>query len=59
MMFLNNDIPFTIRNGNYVTMEYGLKEFDDGPGSGWMYAVNGTSDDVNAIDQQILNRYIV
>ena len=55
MMFLNNDIPFSIRNGNYVTEINGLKEFDNGPGSGWMYAVNGTSDNVNAIDLQMLN----
>ena len=54
MMLLNNDIPFSIRNGNYVTEINGLKEFDNGPGSGWMYAVNGTSDNVNAIDLQIL-----
>ena len=54
MMLLNNDIPFSIRNGNYVTEINGLKEFDNGPGSGWMYAVNGTSDNVNAIDLQML-----
>ena len=31
MMLLNNDIPFSIRNGNYVTEINGLKEFDNGP----------------------------
>lgn len=41
MMLLNNDIPFSIRNGNYVTEINGLKEFDNGRDPGWMYAVNG------------------
>lgn len=37
----NTDLTIT-GSGNYVSAINGLEEFDYGPGSGWLYKVNGT-----------------
>ncbi len=34
-------IDFVNESGNYISEIGGLAEFDNGPGSGWMYTVNG------------------
>ena len=52
MMFLNNDISFEEKNGNYIEIIQGLTEFDNGPKSGWMYSINGTTENVDAMDIQ-------
>ncbi len=56
MLFLNNDISFTEKNDNYIETINGLSEFDNGPRSGWMYGINGTTDGVDAIDIQHITR---
>lgn len=42
-----NNIEYEIRDG-YVASIDGQSEFDKGPGSGWMYSVNGVFPDVGA-----------
>jgi len=42
-----NNIDYVIRDG-YVASIDGQSEFDKGPGSGWMYSVNGVFPDVGA-----------
>ncbi|SHE76350.1 DUF4430 domain-containing protein [Clostridium fallax] len=36
----NNGIKYINKNG-YISMMYGLSEFDEGPTSGWCYYING------------------
>ncbi len=43
----------------YVTGIDGLKEYDDGPQSGWMYEINGKSADVGASDYIVKNNDVI
>lgn len=50
---LKNVYTYTNADRNYISEINGLKEFDNGPNSGWMYTVNGIYPDLGVAEKTV------
>lgn len=48
-------IPYVNPDGSYISSIRGLKEFDNGSNSGWMYTLNGKYPDIGVGEQKLSN----